>query len=65
MVRFPFSILILAEKARQATNHEVILENRIRVTFKKNIKELNPDANIFVKNVPNTVTPKDFETFFN
>lgn len=44
-----------AEKARNETNHQVILQNRIRVTFKKNIKDLNPEANIFVKNVPSNV----------
>lgn len=53
-----------AEKARTATNHEIILQNRIRVTFKKNIKELASEANIFVKNVPNSVEAPEFETFF-
>ncbi len=55
----------LAEKARTATNHEIILQNRIRVTLKKNIKELDPEANIFVKNVPNSVVAPEFETFFS
>lgn len=31
---------LLAKKAKDATNHEVLLINRIRVTFKKNIREL-------------------------
>lgn len=54
-----------AEKARAATNHEVILQNHIRVTFKKNIKELSTEANIFVKNIPNNVNAPDFESFFS
>jgi len=53
-----------AEKARNATNHEVILQNRIRVAFKRNIKDLQPEANIFVKNVPNNIDPIEFEKFF-
>jgi hypothetical protein len=43
--------IYIAEKAKNATNHEVLLINRIRVTFKKNIKELQNEANIFIKNV--------------
>jgi RNA recognition motif-containing protein len=35
------------------------------VTFKKNIKDLNPEANIFVKNVPNNVLSAEFEEYFN
>ena len=53
-----------AETARNATNHEVILQNRIRVAFKRNIKDLQPEANIFVKNVPNNIDPIEFEKFF-
>lgn len=53
-----------AEKARQAINHQVILQNRLRVTFKKDIKSLSNESNIFVKSVPNTVTPIEFENFF-
>jgi len=35
------------------------------VTFRKNIKELSPEANIFVKSVSNTVTSLEFESFFS
>jgi len=35
------------------------------VTFKKDIKSLSNDANIFVKNIPNSVSAMDFENFFN
>lgn len=35
------------------------------MTFRKNIKELSSEANIFVKNVSNTVTPAEFESFFS
>jgi len=40
------------------------LQNRLRVTFKKDIKSLSTEANVFVKNIPNDVTPAEFETFF-
>lgn len=54
-----------AEKAKAAINHKVILQNRLRVTFKKDIKALSTEANLFVKSVPNTVQPDEFENFFN
>lgn len=45
-------------------NHEILLQNRIRVSFKKNIRELQPEANMIVKNVPNSIDALAFEKFF-
>lgn len=54
-----------AERARQNTNHLKILEKTIRVSlYKQNFQEQSENQNLFVKNVPNTVTPKEFEEYF-
>lgn len=34
------------------------------MTFKKNIKELSSEANIFVKNIPKDVNAPEFEALF-
>ena len=41
-----------ASSAQSSTNHLKILQKCIRVTWKKNIHELSPANNIFVKNIP-------------
>lgn len=38
-----------AEKARQECNHKILLKNQVRVAWKKNPKEFQPEGNIFVK----------------
>lgn len=41
-----------ALNAKNSANHAVIFSKPIRVTWKKNIHELSPDNNVFVKNLP-------------
>jgi len=53
-----------AENARLNANHERILSNPIRVTWKKAIREVTSEANIFIKNLDNSLTVKDIDGFF-
>lgn len=53
-----------AKNARDKTNHTVILTKPIRISWKKALKEMSPEHNIFVKNIDKSVTEKDFETLF-
>jgi len=53
-----------AKNARQQTNHSVILSRPIRITWKKHIKEMAVENNIFVKNIPKNTTEKEFEEIF-
>jgi len=45
-----------ADNARINANHEKILQNPMRVTWKKNIRDMNPEANVFIKNLDNSIT---------
>lgn len=54
-----------AENAKLNSNHEYILSNPIRVTWKKNFKELSADSNIFVKNLDLSVTVADLDSVFS
>jgi polyadenylate-binding protein len=54
-----------AENAKTNANHEKILNNPIRVTWKKNIRDMNPDANVFVKDLDPTVTVKTLDSVFS
>jgi len=42
----------------------VILQHPIRITWKKHIKEMSAENNIFIKNIPNNATEKEFEDLF-
>jgi len=53
-----------AETAKNNSNHEYILSNPIRVTWKKNLKELNALSNIFIKNIDSSVTVADIDAAF-
>lgn len=53
-----------AKNAKVGNNHLVILTKPIRITWKKTIKELAQDLNLFVKNVPTELSEAEFETFF-
>lgn len=44
-----------AEKARLASNHAVIIQNQIRVVWKKNFNEIPKEANIFIKQLDPSV----------
>jgi len=54
-----------AETAKHNSNHEYILSNPIRVTWKKNLKELNALSNIFIKNLDTSVTVADIDSVFS
>lgn len=53
-----------AETAKNNSNHEYILSNPIRVTWKKNQKELNPLSNVHIKNLDTSVTLADIDSTF-
>jgi len=53
-----------AKNAKIGNNHLVILQKPIRITWKKSIKELSQDLNLFVKNVPQDLSEADFENLF-
>lgn len=40
-----------AKNAKSSTNHTVILTRPIRITWKKSIKEMSIEHNVFVKNI--------------
>lgn len=44
-----FYVLREADNARINANHDQILSNPIRVTWKKNLRDMDPEANVFVK----------------
>lgn len=54
-----------AKNAKNGNNHLVILTKPIRITWKKSIKELAQDLNLFVKNVPQDLSEADFENLFS
>jgi len=54
-----------AENAKNLSNHDKILNNPMRVTWKKNVREMNPEANVFVKNLDESVTVKDLDSLFS
>lgn len=54
-----------AENAKTNSNHEYILSNPIRVTWKKNLKELSTEFNIFIKNLDPVVTVADIDSTFS
>ena len=57
--------LILAKNAKQATNHSIILTKPIRISWKKHLKEMSSENNIFVKNVNKNVSEREFEEYFS
>jgi len=54
-----------AENAKINCNHKVILQNQIRVTWKKNIRELSSENNIFVKNLDPSITVENLDSAFS
>lgn len=55
-----------AEKAKNECNHQCILSNPIRVTWKKNLRDLATDStNIFIKNLDSKVTAADLDSVFS
>lgn len=54
-----------AENAKLNSNHEYILSNPIRVTWKKNFKELSSESNIFVKNLTADIVVADLDSVFS
>jgi len=53
-----------AKNAKLQTNHSIILSKPIRITWKKHLKEMSAENNIFIKNVHKDVTEKEFEELF-
>jgi len=53
-----------SKNAKEKTNHTVILSKPIRILWKKPLKEMSPENNIFVKNVDKSTTEKEFESVF-
>lgn len=54
-----------AETAKNNSNHEYVLSNPIRVTWKKNIKELNALSNVFIKDFDISITLADIDSAFS
>jgi polyadenylate-binding protein len=54
-----------AENAKTNSNHEYILSNPIRVTWKKNLRELSTEFNIFIKNLDPSITVADIDSTFS
>jgi polyadenylate-binding protein len=45
-------------------NHTIILTKPIRIAWKKSLKEISAENNIFVKNIPQSANEKDLESLF-
>ena len=54
-----------AENARLNTNHEKILKNPIRVCWKKSLKDMVSDANVYIKNLEPSVNIKEIDSLFS
>lgn len=54
-----------AESARQYAQYEKIGRKHIRIMFKRNVRDLPPEANVFVKNLDPSVTVKDLHNHFS
>jgi len=54
-----------AESARQFAQYEKIGRKNIRIMFKRNVRDLPPEANIYVKNLDPHVTVKDLHNHFS
>ena len=60
-----FSLNLKAQKAINDCNHQCILQNPIRVTWKKNLRDLATDStNIFIKNLDSNVKAADLDAVF-
>lgn len=53
-----------ARKAKEALNHSEIMGREIRICFKKDFKNLDPEANVYVKNLAETAKGKALEDEF-
>lgn len=53
-----------ARKAKEALNHAVIMDREVRICFKRDFKNLDPDANVYVKNISSQVRGKQMEDEF-
>jgi len=53
-----------AEIARQFAQNEKLGRKHIRIMFKRNVRDLPSEANIFVKNLDKNVTVKDLQALF-
>lgn len=56
---------MLAEAARINANHDVILKKPIRVTWKRNFRDLDKDANIFIRNISQELRIQDIDSYFS
>jgi len=54
-----------AEQAKAAANHDRILKNEIRVTWKKVPKDFSSEANVFIKNLDPEATVSHLDTALN
>lgn len=54
-----------AETAKIHANHEKILIKPIRVAWKRSIRDLDGQANVFIKNIDATVSVRELESFFS
>lgn len=54
-----------AESARQYAQYEKIGRKHIRIMFKRNVRDLPPEGNLFVKNLDPSVTVKDLHNHFS
>jgi len=53
-----------AETAKQHAQYEKLGRKHIRIMFKRNVREIPADANIFIKNIDTNATVKDLHEHF-
>lgn len=54
-----------AKKAKLQLNHSILMSREIRISFKKDFKKLDPEANLYIKNIDEKVTGRLVEEEFS
>lgn len=60
----PFDNKKDAELARLKANNTILFDRHIKVQFKRNPKEYNQEANLFIKNIPKNTSIQELEEKF-
>ena len=54
-----------AKRAKETLNHTKLMQREIRISFKKDFNKLDPEANLYIKNLDEKVTGKVVENEFS
>lgn len=54
-----------AKRAKLTLNHSILMGREIRISFKKDFNKLDPEANLYIKNLDEKVTGRMVEEEFS